>query len=414
MTQDSNWRSAHVILVPEAGALGTVAVIRSLGRAGYRVHACASDPHALGLSSNFTSKRVVHPAYRDQGFIPWLRDYVSVAAIDVIIPSEGFLHAIAPAFQEFAGFMHLPSDPTVVYRSFSKIDVAERLLAAPHEAGVEDHHPPTRIVRRGEATPSIEDLESLGAPFYLKSDAKYCTTAAESLLQRLESPSEAQDAIDEALECYEAVIIQGFVPGHKAAAAFCLADGRVLASTDVLGIRTNPHTGGMMSLRTVRGNDDLRAAALGWLRHLEWEGVAMVECKWDIPSGRFWFIELNARYWGYLHLDLFFGVDMPRIQVDHFLGRNTGAPPSQRVGISTRHTVPGDFGSLLSFIRDRDVGVSRKLARTGRFLVDGVNPAIRSDLSFSADRKLYWIQWQRFLNDAFRGLWRRGLRRRNN
>jgi len=76
-----------------------IAVIRSLGRAGYTVHACASKPEALGLSSSFASHQVVCPAYDDRMFLPWLSTYVAQHGIRTIVPSEGFLLGVRPAFE---------------------------------------------------------------------------------------------------------------------------------------------------------------------------------------------------------------------------------------------------------------------------------------------------------------------------
>ena len=75
MTKE-NWRQQHAVLVPDAQALGMIGVIRSLGKAGYLVHASSNERDALGLASNFTSKPAINPPYRDGCFIKWLRTYV--------------------------------------------------------------------------------------------------------------------------------------------------------------------------------------------------------------------------------------------------------------------------------------------------------------------------------------------------
>ncbi len=92
----ANRRGFPAIMVMEASAIGMIGVIRSLGRAGYPVHACSSSADALGLRSNYASARAVHPDYNDPAFLTWLRDYSLEHKIAVIVPSEGFLHAIRP------------------------------------------------------------------------------------------------------------------------------------------------------------------------------------------------------------------------------------------------------------------------------------------------------------------------------
>jgi hypothetical protein len=398
----ATWRRQLRILVPEAHALGAIAGVRSLGRAGYQVHACDADPKALGLRSNFAAAAVVCPSYRDPAYVDWLQNYVRDESISLIIPSEAFLHAIAPAFESFSPLMHISPDPSVVYRSFSKIDVTELLLSAPKNDGILRHLPPTLVVRRGDPLPAAEALRELGTPIYLKSDVKYSSGGSDAFLLRVDTPDQARNEISRALDRYEALLVQGFVPGSKMAAAFCLKDGQVLASSGVLGLRTNPHTGGMMSLRVSSRNERLHASALAWLRMLKWEGVAMVECKWDPASDRYWLIEFNTRYWGYLHLDLFSGIDMPTIQADAFFGAPVSDPPAQVLGVVARHTVPGDSSYLLSLLRDKHVRLRSKVAATLRFGLDFLDPSIHSDLLFPGDRKLYWLQWYRFVTDLFR------------
>lgn len=397
-----SWRSGFHILVTDVHALGAIAVVRSLGRAGYRVHACDSDSNAVGLQSRYVTASIVAPDYSDAAFIDWLRTYLSENPIRLIIPSEGFLHAIRPWFSEFQRFLPLSDDPEIVYRAFSKIDVSDCFSKLSTAANICEHLPPTLIVREGDALPTQEQLEALGVPVYIKSDVKYSIMGNESLLVRVTTASAVADAIQRALESHRAIMVQGFVPGMKAALAFCIKNGKVLATSGVLGLRMNPHTGGMMCLRKSVTDILPEAICRGWLEHLEWEGVAMIECKWDPATNRFWFIELNSRYWGYLHLDLYSGIDMPRIQADAFFGVLEQSPPVQRLGVLVRHIVPGDVGFLRSLLKDERVTLGRKLRSISRFILDIFDPRVKSDLWFPGDRMLYIRQWQLYFRDIFR------------
>ncbi|MGZ6035267.1 MAG: hypothetical protein ACXWLG_07490, partial [Myxococcaceae bacterium] len=94
-------RASTPVLVPQAGSLGSVGVIRSLGRAGYPVHACAESPDALGLHSRQVRSARVHPPPASPDFIPWVRETVRALGIRVIVPSEFFLLGLRPALAEF-------------------------------------------------------------------------------------------------------------------------------------------------------------------------------------------------------------------------------------------------------------------------------------------------------------------------
>src|ERR1700683_2819151 len=97
----ASWRTELPVMVMEAQTLGSIAVIRSLGRAGYPVHACSSQSRALGFFSRYASYCTVNPPYEEEGFLQWLRDYVHANGIRTIIPSEGLLLTIRTCFTEF-------------------------------------------------------------------------------------------------------------------------------------------------------------------------------------------------------------------------------------------------------------------------------------------------------------------------
>lgn len=94
-------RGGLAILVVECQALGMIAVIRSLGRAGYKVHCASNDPDALGFHSRYCSVSVCHAPYSSAEFMPWLDDYVRANHIAAIVPSESFLHAISADYEKY-------------------------------------------------------------------------------------------------------------------------------------------------------------------------------------------------------------------------------------------------------------------------------------------------------------------------
>jgi len=388
------------VFVPEAQALGTIAVIRSLARAGYRVHAASSDPSALGLQSNFVTTATVCPSYDDGAYLHWLDATLKQHAIDAIVPSEGFLHAIRPAFEKLKHLMPIPEVEEDTYRSFSKVHVMEALLSPDTDLEWQDHLPPSLIIREDEALPHEDEITALGLPLYLKGDMEHAIDHSDAYIARFETVSEALGAIETQRGRFEALLLQGHVGGVKAAASFVLdsRSGEVIAESGVLARRTTPHTGGMMSLRTSWHHPKMAQMAKAWLDHLGWRGAAMVECKWDPETDQFWLIEINARFWGYLHLDLFSGVDTPRLQMDRFVGFPVEeAKPSQTLGVSCRHTLPGDSSWLISLLKDPAVPALHKLGAVCRFGLDFFNPSQRSDLLFPGDEKLYWLQLRDFV-----------------
>ncbi len=390
-------REYPAIMVMEASAIGMIGVIRSLGRAGYPVHACSSSADALGLHSNYASARAVHPDYGDGAFLTWLRDYTSEHEIAVIVPSEGFLHAIRPAFDEFAPLVPVSADPSVVYGAMSKSETFAALLSAPPDSGLGANNPPSLIIDEGAALQEPGPLGALGLPLFIKVDSGHGRHGQGNQVIKADTVEQAFDAIADLLGRYTKVLVQGFVPGTKVAADFCIRDGEVIVESMWEASHENPHRGGMASLRRVCWHQDIHDDALRKLRHLRWEGVAMMEYRRDPDTGKFYFIELNARYWGGLHAELYAGIDIPRLQIDRLLGHPTTTGFHRGATISCRHTVPGEIGYVLSRIRDPEFSPLEKLWSAIEVFLLFLDPRVKSDLNFPGDRKLYYMAWMGFL-----------------
>ena len=115
-----NWRSEYPIFVPEVASSGAIGVVRSLGRAGYPVHAVCDEPTAVGFHSRYASHFAVHPPYESDEYLPWLRDYLGRAHIRGIVPSEGFWLATKGHGEEFRGLCPDIHDLDSVYLCISK------------------------------------------------------------------------------------------------------------------------------------------------------------------------------------------------------------------------------------------------------------------------------------------------------
>ena len=389
-------RREFPVLVPDAHAIGMIATIRSLGRAGYPVHACASRPDALGLASRYATRGDPCPSYEDPRFLPWLSDYVRAHRIRAIIPSEGFLLAVRPVFDEFAALMPISRNSELVYGALSKAHVLARLLES---AETSAHIPPTLIVVEGQPAPESSDLERLGPPLFLKGDGADARDGGANIVVR-ELTAEAALARLHALRArYTRVIVQGYVPGQGTGAYFLMRQGEIRQEFMNRCLHEVPHTGGLCSLRESWLHEAMLADARRKIHHLGWEGVAMLEYRWDPDSDRFWFIELNARFWAALHLALYAGVDFPLLLMDEFHGSGPRPQKPFPVGVQCRYTVPFEIGYVVSRWRDRSLPFWSRLASVAEWFALFLNPRIYSDLWFPKDRRLYWLQWRSFVRE---------------
>jgi hypothetical protein len=395
-------RAELPVLVMDVHAIGMLGVLRSLGRAGYLTHGCSSDARALGLASRYNRRPAVGPRYSDTEFLSWLRGYVAAQGVRAIVPTEAFLVAIREQIEEFRASLPLLPPIPILYRCFSKYDVLRSFLdAAPGDA-VRRHLPPAVLLDSGAAAQNA-DLSALAAPYWIKADAVHGLAGDRGFVRRAETVEAARRIAGEALATHARILIQGHSrASQQAGVNFLIRDGEALLESMMLSLHDNPHTGGTSGLRRSWWHGAMRDDALARLRHLGWNGVAMLEYKWDPVTDEFEFIEVNTRFWAALHLDLRAGADYPRRLLDCHFGLDDGAPARGANGVVSRWTLPTDWGHMLSKLRDRRLAPWRRLMAPIEFASLCVHSGVRDDFRFPGDSGLYWRQWQRFLGDSLR------------
>ena len=140
-------------------------------------------------------------------------------------------------------------------------------------------------------------------------------------------------------------------------------------------LREKPPTGGVSTLReSIEPDPDLVSRASALLAGLGWDGLAMVECKVD-REGRFWLMEVNARFWGSLQLAVDAGVDFPVRLARLLQGIDPGPQPRYRAGVLSRWWW-GDVDHLLARFRERDGEAWLPPGTPGRWrtLIDVLRP----------------------------------------
>ena len=384
ISDPGNWRNDKAILVPEAHSVASLGVIRSLGRAGYRVHALGTHPDSIGFRSRYAVKSVLKPNYGARGFGQWLMDYIRSESIAAILP-VGILEATRPRFAELAPLMPIARDEEKVFRALTKFGVFEDLLES-DQPELKANLPPTLLIDRERGLPSLGDVRALPPPYFIKVDSSLSTSRKPSAVVRAADAPTALEHIDRLSNDYSRFIVQGFVPGMGAAAAFVIWGGRVVA--DFMNV-CNHETDGFCSLRQSWYHHRMREDALAKIRHIGWEGISMLEYRWDPATDRFYFIELNPRFWAALHVALYAGCDLPRYLFDAFFGDRNEIEQKYPLGVKSRLTFPFEIGYTLSQLRRPDLAWTRKAREALTFLALFADPRVKSDLFFPGDRALY-------------------------
>ncbi|MCP5302148.1 MAG: hypothetical protein H7A03_03145 [Pseudomonadales bacterium] len=388
----------EAILVPQAESFGSIAVIRSIGQHGYRVHAASSKKDALGCRSNFCSVSHLSPDYQNPDYYPWLQKLIADNDIKVIIPSEGFLLAIRQHFEKLSHLIPINNDAEIVYGCLSKSHVFNAFLQSTDPA-IQQSIPNTLIANDTD-TVAWSELAGWQWPLYIKGDGFDGKGHSDSLVKRVENETAAVEIFKTAQQKYNRILIQDHIPGVKATVNLLIQNGELLAESMAIASHENPHQGGLTSLRKSWWQQEMYEDALRRLQFLNWQGPAMVEYKWNHATRQFTFIELNSRYWAALNLDILAGLHFPAIHVDYFLhGEKPDKIQRLKKNIIVRNALPADFGYLLSKLKDSRVPLSAKIKSLIGFCLLPFHPGIKADLFYPGDRKLYFLNFWNFTKE---------------
>ena len=389
------------ILVSEASSLGAIGVIRSLGRAGYEVYACSSARDALGFSSRYCSIGLAHPHYYSEEFLPWLFNLIEKYQIQAIVPSENFLLAVQSVYEKIQHFFPIGPDQETIYGCLSKVWVHKKFLISHERNSLQDNLPKTIIWRTEGALPSADSLDQLGFPLFIKADGILSLKRAGGIVRRVEDVSTALSVLEELSLIYSALIIQGYVPGTRIVADLCVWGGTIRSRSMMISGHEDPHYGGIATLRRITWNECVMLDAEKRAEHLGIQGVAMLEYRIDSKTGKFNFIEVNSRYWLGIHVEMMMGIDIPKIHMNAFFGRESTYVENKGESSWVRYTFPGDVGWLISRLKDGSLTLGEKLKTVLEFLWLGMDFRVKSDLNYKGDRMLYWIALKRFVLGFF-------------
>jgi predicted ATP-grasp superfamily ATP-dependent carboligase len=164
------------------------------------------------------------------------------------------------------------------------------------------------------------------------------------------------------------IIIQEYIQGVGCAYFALVDDGKIIMEFGHIRVRENPPSGGASTSCDRYYNEKLFAYGRTLLQHTNYNGLVMVECKYNAAKDDFWLIEVNPKLWGSLLLSIVSGVDFPLAYVKHLQGQAISATAFSPQTI--QFLVP-DLRRALKF--KQDLGATIKAI---------FNPAITKDIFY--------------------------------
>jgi predicted ATP-grasp superfamily ATP-dependent carboligase/protein-tyrosine-phosphatase len=324
---------------PQALVLGDdvrslLAVIRSLGRGGVRVHVAGHPVNSPARKSRYAFKQHDLPPYvnHEEAWCYSLASLMQQEQFELVMPcSDPFQIPLQRhrALLECHGPIYLLND-RVFYTVSDKLMMNQLARAA----GVPV--PREVVVSSTADVPGVR--ESFRLPVVLKPQSSYnlAQMGARRSVKKAFTWQEFDTAIAEMLQEGEVAVQENFC-GRGVGVEFLLDQGQPLLEFQHVRVHEPLHGGGSYYRRGVEVDPSLRDAALRLLAPLDYSGVVMVEFKRNDQTGKWMFIEVNGRFWGSLPLAVASGVDFPLALYKLWVDKQTPSPRAYRVGLSCRY-----------------------------------------------------------------------------
>ncbi|MFQ6031425.1 MAG: ATP-grasp domain-containing protein [Candidatus Zixiibacteriota bacterium] len=365
MIKKTNWR----VLVTDADALHSLAIVRSLGRKGMRVSMSSHRRiFSLCFYSKFCKERIIYPApNRSKEFIDFMLDQVRSNKFDILLPVRSTVTPLiaehAERFRPFVNFV-LPS-----FESMTIANNKELTFRFAEKVGVPA--PKTIYPRK------FSDIEQEVRKFRFPVVTKVLVASGSRGLAYLNSPDELlrfaeKNFAQESNLTQKRWIVQEYIRGSGCGFFSIFDRGEPKAIFMHRRIREYPITGGPSTVAESFYHPRLKELGLKLLKTLNWNGVAMVEFKWDKEDNEFKLMEINPRFWGSLNLPVACGVDFPYLFCLLSMKQDFKPVFKYEEGIKFRWLFPGDFMHLLA-----QYGLSKD------FYMDFFDPRVRYDISLS-------------------------------
>ena len=322
------------VLITDGNERAALAAARSLVQAGHAVSVCTPARLSLaGVSRGVRPHRVGNdPLLNPAGYVSDLAQFARRGSPTVLLPmTDASVEAVLEHRDELPAGVTIPLPDLATYRAAS--DKAHVMaLAEASGFGV----PETRILATAvDAIPGAAFFPAFVKPH--RSVVRVGGVRRKVPVTPVADASACRAALAALPASAFPVLLQRRVSGAGEGFFALRWEGRTVAMFAHRRLREKPPSGGVSVYReSIPLEEGLAGPGLRLLEALDWNGVAMIECKRDAATGRQVIMEVNGRFWGSLQLAIDAGVDFPDLLVRCAAGETVPAPRDYRVGIRSR------------------------------------------------------------------------------
>ncbi len=341
------------VFVTDGDQRATLAVVRSLGRAGIRVIVGHSESHCLAGASSYCSRTVRYPSPWEQPleFQSFLLEEMQKEDYRLLLPMTDVTTVLAaPLRAQLPARVCLPlGDETALRRAQDKTEVL-RLAQKLGIAVPQSFHPASQE--------SLEDFaRRIPYPVVIKPRFSRALCGSRWVTGPISfawTPEELRARYSEVAVRSSAPLVQEKIEGEGRGVFLLVWDNELKAAFCHRRLREKPPWGGVSVLRESLPLDGaLVARSFALLRALGWNGPAMVEYKQDRRDGQLKLMEVNARFWGSLQLAVDAGLDFPQLLYRLATSHRIAAQFTYKPNVRCRWLL-GDLDYLLTVFRHHE------------------------------------------------------------
>ncbi len=354
------------VLVTDGEERAALAIVRSLGRAGWRVVVVSSSTTSLAGCSRFATSHVTapNPLTDPAGFAAGVVTLARTLGARFVIPvGEAALLSLLERRED----LPVGAIPWPAIEQVRAICDKARVLAAAAPLGI---CIPRQVAMHSRA--DADTLEGAALPVVIKPARSVAGAPGGRQkfgVSHAATPAQLRAAIAALPDAAFPVLVQERVVGPGIGIFVLRWDGAVRAAFSHQRIREKPPAGGVSVYREAIALDPaLLQRSLRLLEAFDWQGVAMVEYKVNQETGVPVLMEINGRFWGSLQLAVDAGVDFPAL----LLACATGAPPAEAAGYRAGGRLRwwwGDVDHLLARLRRSPAALGLPPGAPGRWQV---------------------------------------------
>jgi predicted ATP-grasp superfamily ATP-dependent carboligase len=304
---------SRTVIVTDGEQRAALAVVRSLGRNGFRCVTTSASGVSLAGASRYSARDVAVPnaLQAPDDFSSAVTALAHEERAALLIPvTEPSMLALLRVRRQLAPTLIPVADLDVFRRVSDKallLDAAAALgIAVPGQTVVRDRADAERL-----------DMSEIRFPLVVKPARSVGEHAGRRMsfgVRHVASIAELAEQLAALPEAAYPLLLQHRVVGAGIGIFLLRWDDKIIASFAHRRLREKPPSGGVSVYReSVVAPMALMDQSRRLLEQFGWRGVAMIEYKQDATSGIPYLMEINGRFWGSLQLAVDAGVDFPRL-----------------------------------------------------------------------------------------------------